>query len=170
MILRLANNQDVQSIMDNIVNAVVPLMLASGNPQWDETYPQPEHFNEDIDLGQLWVAVDDAECVVGVAALTNDQPDDYAAAGCDLSKPSIVPHRVAVSPSCQGRGIAKMFFDKAEELARDRGFEYIRIDTNKYNTVMQKAILNSGFTFMKEITLTDTPDTWRFYCYEKRLQ
>jgi GNAT superfamily N-acetyltransferase len=170
MKLRLASTRDLPCIVE-IINTVVPLMQAAGNPQWDESYPQLEHFATDIELEQLWVAVDDADsdCVVGVGALTTDQPDDYAAAGCDLSKPSVVPHRMAVSPSYQGRGVAQMFLSKAEELARARGFEFVRIDTNKCNKVMQKVIPKAGFTFMKEITLTGKPDSWRFLCYEKKI-
>jgi GNAT superfamily N-acetyltransferase len=166
--LRLAESHDLPRILD-IVRNVVPIMQANGNPQWDDSYPLAEHFNEDIRLRQLWVAVDDADVVVAIGALTTDQPGDYAAAGCDLTKPAIVPHRMAVSPSHQGNGIALQFLKKSEELARERGFEFVRIDTNKVNEVMQKVITKAGFTFLKEITLADSPECGRFMCYEKRL-
>jgi GNAT superfamily N-acetyltransferase len=166
--LRLADSRDLPYILD-IVKTVVPIMQANGNPQWDESYPKAEHFHEDIRLGQLWVAVDDADVVVAVGALTTDQPDDYAAAGCDLSKSAIVPHRMAVSPSHQGCGIAHMLLHKSELLARERGIEFVRIDTNSCNEVMQRVISKAGFTFLKEITLADSPECGRFMCYEKRL-
>ena len=54
-------------------------MEASGNKQWSSSYPLDHHFLKDIVRGELWVAVENiSQTVVGVAALTTDQPDEYA--------------------------------------------------------------------------------------------
>jgi len=55
MTIRLANKNDLPSIMQ-LIGAVVPMMNASGNFQWDSTYPNADVFENDIALNQLWVA------------------------------------------------------------------------------------------------------------------
>ena len=55
MQIRLATKGDLPSLMV-LVRRVVPLMRATGNLQWDETYPNETVFQRDIDLNQLWVA------------------------------------------------------------------------------------------------------------------
>ena len=74
--LRLATHTDIPAIL-KIVQAVLPLMKAAGNPQWDETYPLKSNFEEDLANTQLWVAVTngdeedkDGEVVIGMGALS----------------------------------------------------------------------------------------------------
>jgi GNAT superfamily N-acetyltransferase len=166
-ILRRAFPSDINSIVE-IISSVVPLMRASGNFQWDESYPQEQHFLNDIGANQLWVAIEaQTGRIVGIGALTTDQPDDYGTAGCDLSLPSIVPHRMAVSPDFRRRGIAGMFLDQAEILAIESGVKIVRIDTNKCNAAMQKLIEKKGYTFMAEISLSGKAEGLRYLCYEK---
>jgi hypothetical protein len=55
MRIRLATQYDLPALMA-LVRRVVPLMLATGNRQWDEGYPNESVFERDIALRQLWVA------------------------------------------------------------------------------------------------------------------
>lgn len=167
--LRLAVSTDIPTVVE-IVQAILPLMHAAGNPQWDETYPLAQHFEADVGQQQLWVAVDEERNkVVGCGSLTESPEPDYAQAGCDLSCPSIVPHRMAVHPDYQRKGIAALFLQQAEQLARDRGYLYVRIDTNKCNPAMPSLIAKAGYEFKGEISLSGKPPTYRYYCYEKRV-
>ena len=52
MIIRLATLNDIPAIMQ-LVDEVVPVMRASGNFQWDSTYPNIKVFENDIALNQL---------------------------------------------------------------------------------------------------------------------
>jgi GNAT superfamily N-acetyltransferase len=167
--LRLATSTDVPKILE-IVKANLPLMRLAGNPQWDETYPLAQHFEADVELQQLWVAFDEERGeVVGCGALTESPEPDYAQAGCDLSLKSIVPHRMAIDPRCQRKGIATLFLRQAEQLAKDRGYSYVRIDTNKCNPAMPTLITKAGYEFKGEISLAGKPETYRYLCYEKRI-
>jgi len=170
--LRLATKEDLPAIAA-IVALQIPLMAAAGNPQWDETYPLPTHFEADIAQGQLWVAVapepDGGGTVVGVGALTESPEPDYAQAGCDLAYAAIVPHRIAVDPRQQRRGIASLFLAHAERLAVERGHAYVRIDTNKRNPAMPTLITKCGYTFMGEVSLTGKPESYRYLVYEKKV-
>ena len=165
VIIRPANASDIDRVIE-IVNLVVPIMHSVGNHQWDDKYPQRQNFGIDLSNGDLWVADDDG-IVAGVAALTKDQSPEYADCGWDLSEGAIVPHRLAVHPHHQGKGIARLFLQKAEELAKNAGFQYVRIDTNKLNTNMQRLLSKEQFVFSGEIALLTKPPDMRFLCYQK---
>lgn len=166
MIIRRAILTDIPTIM-SIVKEVVPLMRASGNFQWNDDYPNPEAFKEDIGLNQLWVAEIDG-AVTGVSAITSEQYPEYAQAGLDISQPAIVTHRLAVSPQYRGQGIAEALLIKAELEASRRNIPLLRIDTNKENKAAQKLFIKLGYLLAGEISLAFRPDM-RFVCLEKKL-
>ncbi|WP_299464653.1 GNAT family N-acetyltransferase [Mucilaginibacter sp.] len=166
MNIRLATSKDIPQIM-NLIADVVPLMIASGNLQWDDKYPNPEVFENDIKLNQLWVAdVDGA--IGGVTAITTEQYPEYEQVGLDINETAIVTHRLAVSPHFRGKGIAAALLMQAEYEAIERGIETLRVDTNTKNEATQKLFPKLGYTFLGEMGLEFRPGL-RFYCYEKRL-
>lgn len=166
MVIRQAVLNDVPAVMA-LVKAVVPLMNAAGNWQWDDTYPNPEVFEKDINLQQLWLA-DIEGAVVGIAAITTDQDEEYAQVGWDLNETAIVTHRLAVSPDHQGTGIALALMQQAEKVAIERQIPVLRVDTNSENEATQRLFPKLGYAFEGEIDLAFRPGL-RFYCYEKRL-
>ncbi len=166
MKIRLASLTDIPGIMQ-VINAVVPAMQAAGNFQWDDTYPNPEVFETDIALNQLWVAVVDGE-IAGVTAITTEQYAEYANVGLDVNETAIVTHRLAVSPHFRGMGIAAALLKQAEQVALDTGIAVLRIDTNTQNQATQALFPKAGYTYAGEIGLEFRPGL-RFYCYEKRL-
>jgi ribosomal protein S18 acetylase RimI-like enzyme len=166
MNIRLAALNDIPQIMQ-IIADVVPTMIASGNLQWDNTYPNPEVFERDISLGQLWVAdIDDN--IAGIIAITGDQSEEYTQVGWDITEPSVVTHRLAVSPHYRGRGIAEALLVKAERVAIEKGINILRIDTNTNNQATQKLFPKLGYAYAGEIDLNFRPGL-RFLCYEKKL-
>jgi GNAT superfamily N-acetyltransferase len=166
MNIRLATLKDIPQIMDLIAD-VVPLMIASGNLQWDNKYPNPEVFENDIKLNQLWVADIDG-AIGGVTAITTEQYPEYEQVGLDINETAIVTHRLAVSPHFRGKGIAAALLMQAEYEAIERGIETLRVDTNTKNEATQKLFPKLGYTFLGEMGLEFRPGL-RFYCYEKRL-
>lgn len=166
MLIRHATLNDIPIIMQ-LINEVVPLMQATENHQWDSTYPNPQVFEKDISLNQLWVAIIDSD-IAGVAAITTDQSPEYADAGWDITAPAIVVHRLAVSPRYQGKGIAAALLQKAEDEAIRRDIKILRIDTNSKNQATQKLFPKLGYIYAGEISLAFR-DGLRFFCYEKLL-
>lgn len=142
-------------------------MRASGNLQWDDVYPNPQVFEQDIKDGQLWVAELDNQ-IAGVTATTTEQYPEYAQAGMDINEEAIVTHRLAVSPRFQGRGIARALMQQAEEVAQQRGIPLLRVDTNSQNHATQKLFPKMGYEYKGEITLQFRPGL-KFVCFEKRL-
>ena len=166
MRIRLATDEDLPALMA-LVRRVVPLMRATGNLQWDESYPNESVFQRDIDLGRLWVADVDAS-LAGVAAITTDQEPDYAQVGWDIDEPAIVVHRLAVDPAFRGAGVATALMQKAEQVAEERSIAILRVDTNTQNETTQRLFPKLGYQLAGEISLKFRPGL-RFLCYEKRL-
>ncbi|KAA9346713.1 GNAT family N-acetyltransferase [Larkinella humicola] len=166
MTVRLATSNDIPALLQ-LIRRVVPLMQASGNFQWDDQYPNAAVFENDIALNQLWIAERDGK-PVGVAAITTDQEPEYAQVGWDLSETALVVHRLAVDPAVRGRGIAALLLAQADEVARQRSIDVLRIDTNTQNEATQRLFPKAGYVFAGEIGLGFRPGL-RFYCYEKRL-
>lgn len=169
--IRLGLESDLQNI-GLIVAEVVPLMQAVGNFQWDHNYPLPEDFAKDVINNELWVAemeIDNKLEIVGVAALTEDQPGEYGPY-CDLNDKCIVPHRMAVLPKCQGKGVSHLFMLKAEELAIEKGFYLIRVDTNSVNKAMQGLFAKNNYKYLGDVNLNGKPSDMMFRVYEKSLK
>jgi len=164
MLIRPAILSDIPAIM-NLIAEVVPLMRASGNMQWDDTYPNPQVFEKDIEQNQLWVADIDGG-IAGVSAITIDQEPEYADVGWDINETAIVTHRLAVSPRYQGRGVAAALMEQAEIVAQKRGITKLRVDTNTQNQATQKLFPKLGYKYAGEIGLGFRPGM-RFLCYEK---
>ncbi|WP_316783873.1 GNAT family N-acetyltransferase [Pedobacter frigiditerrae] len=166
MLIRQATLLDIDPVMQ-LVKAVVPLMIEAGNFQWDDTYPNPEVFETDIQLQQLWLAEIDG-AIAGIAAITTDQEAEYAKVGWDTNETAIVIHRLAVHPAYQGKGIAVALLEKAELIAINKNIHIFRVDTNSMNKATQALFPRLGYGFAGEIDLSFRPSLL-FYCYEKRL-
>lgn len=164
MTIRLATLNDIPAIMQ-LVTDVVPVMQASGNFQWDSTYPNAKVFENDITLSQLWVADVDGQ-IGGVTAITTDQDPEYAEVGWNISETAIVTHRLAVSLNHRGQGIAEALLKQAEIVAQTKGIKILRIDTNSNNKATRMLFPKLGYEFAGEISLSFRPNL-RFYCYEK---
>jgi ribosomal protein S18 acetylase RimI-like enzyme len=166
MQIRLATDKDLPALMA-LMQRVVPGMLAAGNLQWDDSYPNEAVFQRDIDLAQLWVADADTS-IAGIAAVTMEQEPDYAQVGWDVNEPAVVVHRLAVDPAFRGGGVATALMQKAEDIAAERGITVLRVDTNTHNQATQQLFPKLGYLLAGEIGLRTRPGL-RFFCYEKRL-
>jgi len=166
MSIRLATLNDLPQIMQ-LIAEVVPVMIALGNLQWDNNYPNIAVFTNDIDKDQLWVVEIEGQ-IAGITAITTDQEPEYTKVGWDIKEVAIVTHRLAVSPQYRGLGIAAALLQQAEHEALRRNIKILRIDTNTSNLATQKLFPKLGYTYTGEIGLSFRPGL-RFYCYEKRI-
>ena len=117
--VRRANKHDIPMVLE-ATELVISIMQADGNFQWSKSYPTEIDFMKDISNEVLWVAESESGEVHGFSAITFDQGDDYSAVW-DISQKAVVPHRLAVHPKAQGKGVAKLLLLKAEELAKESG-------------------------------------------------
>ena len=166
MLIRLATLHDITQIME-LIAEVVPVMIASGNLQWDNNYPNTAVFTNDINKNQLWVAEAEGQ-IAGIIAITTDQEPEYTKVGWDINESAIVTHRLAVSPQYRGLGVAAALLQQAENEAIRRDIKTLRVDTNASNQATQKLFPKLGYIYAGEIGLDFRPGL-SFYCYEKRL-
>ena len=145
--IRVATLTDIPAIM-RVIADVVPIMRAAGNLQWDDTYPNPKVFEDDIAAGQLWVAEADGQ-VAGLTAITTEQYPEYAQVGLDINETAIVTHRLAVSPHYRGRGLAADLLYQAEVVARNHNIDVLRIDTNSQNHATQQLFSKAWLCFKR---------------------
>ena len=150
-----------------LLGRVVPLMLAAGNLQWDENYPNESVFRRDITLAQLWIAEADGS-IAGIAAITTNPEPEYVQAGLDIDEPAIVVHRLAVHPAFRGFGVASALMQQAEQIAIKHNIVTLRVDTNTRNEATQRLFPKLGYRLAGEISLQVRPKL-HFLCYEKRL-
>jgi ribosomal protein S18 acetylase RimI-like enzyme len=74
-----------------------------------------------VDAGEVWVATDDTEAVVGALVVRT-------------AGEALLLESVAVAPAHQGRGIGKHLMHHAEELARTAGLGAVALYTNVHMT------------------------------------
>jgi GNAT superfamily N-acetyltransferase len=152
-----------------LIAEVLPIMQATGNLQWDHTYPNAAVYTSDVEAGQLWVADVDGVVAGVIAVIVNEQEPEYAQVpGWDVTEPCIVAHRLAVSPHMQGKGIAAQLLQQCEVVAIKNNIDLVRLDTNSVNRPMQNLFLKLGYNLGGEIELNKRPGL-TFMAFEKRL-
>jgi len=146
MIIRKATHSDLPEIWE-MYCAVVKSMNARGLFQWDENYPTPEILRNDVELQQLYIGIINDE-IVASAALNGIEgaPPEYSAGDWTGDhKNFCVFHRLAVKPTHQSQGLAKLMIAYLEQLARLRGATSMRIDTSAENSYAIKAYHDLGY-------------------------
>ena len=125
-----------------------------GIDQWQDGYPDRALIERDVERGISYVVADDAGTILGTAAIDfSGEPTYDVIDGAWLtSSPSTAPaygviHRIAVADAARRRGVARALIVKAQDLARERGAESLRIDTHPGNGPMQRFIASCGFTY-----------------------
>jgi ribosomal protein S18 acetylase RimI-like enzyme len=113
------------------------LLKERGIDQWQHSNPSLETFKNDIHLGEFYVYEKEL-LILGMIAIKGGIERTYNVIydgkwGYDL--PYLTIHRLAVKKNYLGTNIAKELLAFADQLAIDKGLNYIRIDTyytNKY--------------------------------------
>lgn len=124
--------------------------------QWQKGYPNRQVWEEDIQKGDAWVAVEEGT-VLGVFAYLTAPELSYARIdGAWLTDGAYASlHRVCVADECKGRGVAGAMFRHGFALARAAGLPSVRIDTHHGNLPMQRALAKEGFQPCGDIILAD---------------
>lgn len=70
-------------------------------------------------------------------------------------------HRVAVADGATGRGVARFLLGSAEQMARERGFASVRIDTHEGNAPMRGLLARCGYALCGVILIEDSAEPTR---------
>jgi len=98
-------------------------------------YPTAETAEAAIQAGDLYVMEKDGH-IVAAARINQQQVPEYADADWEYSvsdEKVLVLHTLVVSPSVNGRGLGREFVKFYEEMGKETGCPYLRMDTNEKN-------------------------------------
>lgn len=119
---------------------------AQGIVQWDDEYPSPDTLKENIDHGVTWV-IRHNQLIIATITLDDEQDPQYEFIRWAYpSNNVLVVHRLCVDPDFQQRGLAKQMMYFAEILAKQQGFEVIRLDAFLGNPYSQKLYPGLGYS------------------------
>lgn len=125
-----------------------------GLDQWQSGYPSEEVWQDDIEKGCTYLAVEEGEIVGIFAFQTTPDAAYYEIDGKWLTDGTYAAmHRVCVSDACKGKGVAGKMFAHGFQMAKELGFPSVRIDTHPGNLPMQRALAKAGFVPCGEIHL-----------------
>jgi ribosomal protein S18 acetylase RimI-like enzyme len=165
--LKQANPDHLDTIMDVYLRCKKDLD-EKGLLQWNEVYPSREYFEEEMTDGNLYVLMID-ENIAGSATLNEWQSPEWSEIPWKLENEWVI-HALFLDPLQQGNGLGKIFMEKCEEFAREKGFESIRLDAYSRNTGANYLYEKMGYEYRGSVYFTSKPEGHREYrCYEKAL-
>ncbi|MNC04374.1 Acetyltransferase YpeA [compost metagenome] len=131
--IRKARTEDMEEIM-KLIARCVQVMQAGGSDQWDDSYPNREIIQKDIEQGTLYTYIDNG-AVAGILVLDEHPNELYREIQWRQEQgKALIMHRLAVHPEAQGKGIARKLTAYAEQYAQEAGYSSIRLDTYSKNT------------------------------------
>ena len=136
-------------------------------------YPTRSTAETAIQRGTMFVEeVDDR--VVAAAKIDQEQVPEYADAAWTVAAPEsrvLVLHTLVVSPAESGKGYATAFVRFYEEVARERGCPYLRMDTNARNAAARALYRKLGYREIDTVScvFNGIPGV-RLVCLEKTLK
>jgi len=160
MVVRNANSQDLDAIM-NLIRSCVSHMEEQGIHQWDEIYPDEKTIRNDIEKQQLYL-LEDEERVCGVIVLNEFQEPQYKSIDWKFQGKTLVVHRLAIEPACQGKGYARMLMQFAHKLAKEEHYENIRLDAFIRNPAAVALYEKLGYRMAGTVTFRKGD----FFCFE----
>ena len=167
--IRKTARNDIPALMD-IFDEARRTIAALGIDQWQDGYPNFSVIEEDVKKEYSHCAElisESGSAVCATFALVADGDPCYdeifdgkwltdagtSALGADIRYLAI--HRVAISVSCRGCGIASQIMAFASDCAKKLGKSSLRIDTHEGNVVMRKMLEKQGFTHCGTIFLAN---------------
>jgi ribosomal protein S18 acetylase RimI-like enzyme len=146
--LEMKISQGAQSDLNAVICLIgecIRHMEARGIHQWDEIYPDRAIIETDLTNGLLYVAREDGRCRAMVT-VHEYQPCEYAPIEWQYpAERLLVVHRLAVHPNSEGRGIGRKLMEFVEDMARNGGYEAIRLDAFPQNPRAVSLYENLGY-------------------------
>ncbi|MDQ0207716.1 GNAT family N-acetyltransferase [Alkalicoccobacillus murimartini] len=161
-VIRIAKSTDVPHLT-KIVKQTIKVMADEKNDQWDQTYPLPEHFHNDIKNETLYVKESNGE-IAGSITIDRHFSDAYQTFSWHQSlSDSVTFHRLVVNPTIRKQGVAGELIDYAETWAKNNGFTSMKVDTYSLNQKAQSLFLRQHYQPVGELTLPERAHAFLFY-------
>jgi ribosomal protein S18 acetylase RimI-like enzyme len=142
-------------------------MNTKGLKLWNNVFPGTEMIQSDLDNGSIYLVKDKGVCK-GMVTLNENEPEDYKQLNFQSGKQKpLYLQNMIVHPKWQGIGIAKLMIEYAQKLAKEKGFDCIRLDVFKpcdsARQLYEKQHFNEVASY--HAAFQNIP----FICYEKQL-
>ena len=166
MKIRLAVLEDLSKITA-LYDEAKELLHSRGIDQWQDGYPNTASASDDIRTGGSYVLEEHGE-VIGTAFIGFGTEPTYEKIYEGQWKHTCGQyaflHRVTVSSTYSGKGLAGQFFREAENLCRMKNVPLLRCDTHRQNLAMQRTLERCGFAYCGIIYLENGDER---FGYEK---
>jgi ribosomal protein S18 acetylase RimI-like enzyme len=162
--IKTGNIADIDCVL-GITKSCARHMIKQGVYQWNEQYPDRDSFVNDVKNNELYVYLE-KEKVVGCISLCNEMDEVYMTVRWKtINLNNLYIHRLAVHPNFQKKGVGKALMDFAENFARKKDYESVRLDTFSKNKRNLKFYKSRGYHRLQEIYFPKQSE-FPFYCYE----
>lgn len=145
--IRQATEEDLKEVLE-LYRQAAEFLKEHNVDQWQNGYPNQQTFFDDLDKESVYVLCNE-EKVIGVATILDEIDHNYDVIdeGQWLQDgPYVCIHRITVDNSFKGAGLANLFIEKSIDIANEKGYASIRIDTHPDNLTMRKFLKRQGFT------------------------
>jgi GNAT superfamily N-acetyltransferase len=166
MNIRKAKTNELDHIME-VYQSCVKGMIALGIDQWDESYPNREVIQKDLEIGDYYVGIINDEIVSGIKIDTKQDPTYLTIDWQDKTNNFMVVHRLCAKTSVWSKGVGKQMMEFAENLALENKHISMRLDTYINNPKAIAFYKRIGYKQLGHINLK--PDKDIYYCFEKML-
>ena len=160
MEIRRANSQDLNEIMI-LIRSCTHHMETQEIHQWDEIYPDEGTIKNDIEKQQLYL-LEEAGHICGIIAINEYQEPQYKSINWKFQGKTLVVHRLAIEPSCQRKGYARMLMQFAQKIAKEEHYENIRLDAFIHNPAAVALYEKLGYRTAGTVTFRKGD----FFCFE----
>ena len=164
MRIRKAKISDLGNIMI-MYKSCVKGMIANGIDQWDDTYPDIETINQDLEKQNYYVVEEKGEIIGGINIDQNQDKTYLDIDWEDKSDSFLVVHRLGVKEEFWNKKIGKNLMLFTEKLVAEKGLRSIRLDTYSGNPKAMEFYIRLGYRELGSINLN--PNKNEYYCFEK---
>lgn len=156
MNIRLASLNDLDQILAIVAQAQKWLKENKIN-QWQNGYPNKESLEQDIAAKCCYVAIEGGKIIATVSLVVEPDINYFKIyEGKWLTDNKYISiHRIAVEQSYKNTQTASQIIVFAQEFAKSKNCDSLRVDTHEDNIAMQKFVLKNKFTYCGIIYLQD---------------
>ena len=164
--IRYAELKDIEKIME-VIRETIKEMKTYNNTQWDENYPQPIHFENDIKNHSLYVYEKNGD-FYGFICANFVEPDEYSDIDWCSKEKSLVLHRMSINPKFRNCGVATELIKFCEDYAIKNNVKYLKTDTYSLNIKMNSLLKKIGYVHRGNMKFLGKEKD--FFCYDKILK